>query len=67
MNDEYSLLMSPQMRGTHCGLGAELEVDSENCQTQKIEKLAYQDMVVEAHRLRVWIPVILKSHQIARE
>ncbi len=31
MNDEYSLLMSPQMRGTHCGLGAELEVDSENC------------------------------------
>jgi restriction system protein len=50
MNDEYSLLMSPQMRGAHYESGAEVSTDSEISRTDKFDKPAYHDMVVEAHR-----------------
>lgn len=49
MNDEYNLLMLPQMRGAHCQPSTEVEIDSENSQTEKVEKPAYHNMVIEAH------------------
>jgi restriction system protein len=48
MNDDYSLLMSPQLHNARCGSSA--EVDVECPQAEKLDKPAYQEMVVEAHR-----------------
>jgi restriction system protein len=50
MNDEYSLLMSPQMHGARCELGAEVDVEIESSQPETTETPPYQEMVVEAHR-----------------
>ena len=50
MNDEYSLLMSPQMLGARCELGAEVDVEIESSQPETTENPPYQEMVVEAHR-----------------
>ena len=50
MNDEYSLLMSPQLHGAHSEPDGAVDVESEFFQTEKMEKPPYQEMVVEAHR-----------------
>ena len=50
MDDEYSSLMSPQMRGSHSEMDVQLQRKGNNQAVPKIEKPAYHDMVIEAHR-----------------
>jgi restriction system protein len=50
MNDDYSLLMTPQIRGAQLELAEVVEAASENSQPEKAGKSAYQNLVVEAHR-----------------
>ena len=50
MDDEYSLLMSPQMRGAYSGLDAASEHAPVGDQAEKTIKPAYHDLVIEAHR-----------------
>jgi restriction system protein len=50
MDDEYSLLMSPQMIGAHSDLDAEHQSNRNNHTTPKTEKPDYHDLVIEAHR-----------------
>lgn len=50
MDDEYSLLMSPQMLGSHSEQDAAGRNTSDNHAAQEFEKPAYHDLVIEAHR-----------------
>jgi restriction system protein len=50
MDDEYSLLMSPQMRGAYSEMDAGHRCDSYAQAPLTTEKPAYHDLVVEAHR-----------------
>ena len=50
MDEKYSSLMSPQMHGTHSEMDEKLLHDMNNQATEKTEKPAYHDLVIEAHR-----------------
>jgi restriction system protein len=50
MNDEYSLLMSPQVHGAYSEPGVGTNVESDFPNPEKREIPPYQEMVVEAHR-----------------
>ncbi len=50
MDDEYSLLMSPQIHATQCAISGEVDFSETGFHQEKIEKPAYQDLVVEAHQ-----------------
>ena len=50
MDDEYSSLMSPQLRGSHSEMDEKLQHHINNQAALKAEKPAYHDLVIEAHR-----------------
>ncbi len=50
MDEEYSLLMSPQLLGSHPERSADPPYDRDNQTALKTEKPAYHDLVIEAHR-----------------
>jgi restriction system protein len=50
MDEEYRLLMSPQLLGSHSGVGSDYSNDGDHQAVPETVKPAYHDMVIEAHR-----------------